>query len=324
MHRALRMAARPLLSTSSVPENYRPDIDGLRAIAVSSVIAFHAFPGLLPGGFVGVDIFFVISGFLIGGLIARGARAGTFSFADFYARRARRIFPALALVLAATLAAGWWVLLPDEFASLGRHVIAGAGFVSNLLLWRESSYFDIDAARKPLLHLWSLGVEEQFYLLWPPLAILAFRLGVRLTALAIVTALASFIWSGFEAHRDLTADFFSPATRFWELMVGVLIAEATESLAPAPRRDNCLGVLGLALVAVSFWAVRADVRFPGFWRSYRSRARRWSLWRDPRRTRTVSSCRGDQWSISASSVIHSTSGTGRRSPSQTPFSPTGR
>ena len=259
------MVASLFLSTRSAPEKYRPDIDGLRAIAVSSVIAFHAFPGLLPGGFVGVDIFFVISGFLIGGLIATGARSGTFSFADFYARRARRIFPALALVLAATLAAGWWVLLPDEFASLGRHVIAGAGFVANLLLWRESSYFDIDAARKPLLHLWSLGVEEQFYLVWPPLAILAFRLGLPLTALATVMALASFIWSGFEAHRDLIADFFSPATRFWELMVGVLVAEVIASLAPSPRRDHCLGALGLALIAVSFWAVRADVRFPGFW-----------------------------------------------------------
>jgi peptidoglycan/LPS O-acetylase OafA/YrhL len=219
----------------------------------------------LPGGFVGVDIFFVISGFLIGGLIAEGARAGTFLFADFYARRARRIFPALSLVLAATLVAGWWFLLPDEFAALGRHVVAGAGFVANLLLWREAGYFDIDSARKPLLHLWSLGVEEQFYLVWPLLAIGAAKLRIRLGALAAAVALISLAWSGYEAWRDLVADFFSPLTRFWELMVGALVAEATVARRTTPTRDATLGVIGLALIAASFAIVRADSRFPGFW-----------------------------------------------------------
>jgi peptidoglycan/LPS O-acetylase OafA/YrhL len=141
---------------------YRPDVDGLRAVAVLAVLAFHAFPEALPGGFVGVDVFFVISGFLISGLILQGLQHGTFSFADFYWRRVRRIFPALVLVLAACLALGWLVLLPDEYSQLGKHVAAGAAFVSNIVLWREAGYFDVAAALKPLLHLWSLGVEEQF------------------------------------------------------------------------------------------------------------------------------------------------------------------
>src|SRR5688572_11583493 len=121
---------------------YRPDVDGLRAIAVLAVLAFHAFPEAAPGGFTGVDVFFVISGFLISGIIFDGLRNGTFSFADFYWRRIRRIFPALILVLAACLALGWLVLLPDEYSQLGKHIAAGAGFVSNVAFWREAGYFD--------------------------------------------------------------------------------------------------------------------------------------------------------------------------------------
>src|SRR3954471_8130651 len=151
---------------------YRADVDGLRAVAVLAVLGFHAFPAAVPGGFVGVDVFFVISGFLISGIILDGLAKGTFTFADFYRRRVRRIFPALILVLAASLGLGWCVLLPDEFTQLGKHLAAGAGFLSNLALWREAGYFDSSAALKPLLHLWSLGVEEQYYLAWPLLLFL--------------------------------------------------------------------------------------------------------------------------------------------------------
>ena len=153
--------------------NYRPDIDGLRAVAVASVVIFHAFPDWLPGGFVGVDIFFVISGFLISGIILGDLNKERFSFVDFYARRVRRIFPALIVVLAACLVLGWFVLLTVEYESLGLHTVAGAGFVSNLLLWSEAGYFDVAASLKPLLHLWSLGVEEQFYLFWPLLLVVS-------------------------------------------------------------------------------------------------------------------------------------------------------
>ena len=158
---------------SMTHKSYRPDIDGLRAIAVASVVIFHAFPDWLPGGFVGVDIFFVISGFLISGIILGDLNNERFSFVDFYARRVRRIFPALIVVLAACLVLGWFVLLTVEYEFLGLHTVAGAGFVSNLLLWSEAGYFDVAASLKPLLHLWSLGVEEQFYLFWPLLLVVS-------------------------------------------------------------------------------------------------------------------------------------------------------
>ncbi len=151
----------------SIHPKYRPDIDGLRAIAILSVVGFHAFPEWVKGGFVGVDIFFVISGFLISSIIFGNLEKNTFNYYDFYARRIRRIFPALILVLVASYAAGWYLLLPDEFKQLGKHIAAGAGFVSNLVLWNEAGYFDKASYTKPLLHLWSLGIEEQFYIFWP-------------------------------------------------------------------------------------------------------------------------------------------------------------
>src|ERR1700683_2698817 len=154
---------------------YRPDIDGLRAIAVLSVIGFHAFPRVVWGGFVGVDIFFVISGFLISSIIYNALRKNAFSYIEFYVRRIRRIFPALLVVLAACVVAGWFVLLPDEYKQLGLEVAAGAGFASHILFWSQAGYFDTEAAIKPLLHLWSLGIEEQFYLLWPLLLALLYQ-----------------------------------------------------------------------------------------------------------------------------------------------------
>src|SRR5260221_3072358 len=138
--------------------SYRADIDGLRAIAVLSVVACHAFPSLVKGGFIGVDIFFVISGFLISTVILRSLERSSFSFNEFYGRRIRRIFPALLIVLTAVYALGWNLLLADEFKQLGKHIAGGAGFVSNLMFWNESGYFDNAAETKPLLHLWSLGV----------------------------------------------------------------------------------------------------------------------------------------------------------------------
>ncbi|ABR91569.1 Hypothetical protein mma_1707 [Janthinobacterium sp. Marseille] len=135
---------------------YRPDIDGLRAVAILPVVIFHAFPQYVIGGFVGVDIFFVISGFLISSIIIKEINEGKFTFQQFYARRIKRIFPALILILTTCLAAGWIALMPNEFDSLGKHVLSGAGFVSNFVLLSELGYFDSAAEFKPLLHLWSL------------------------------------------------------------------------------------------------------------------------------------------------------------------------
>ena len=145
----------------------------MRAIAVMLVLNFHAFPVVMPGGFVGVDVFFVISGFLITSLIARELEQGRFSLVNFYARRIRRIFPALLVVLAASLLLGWLFMLPAYYAQLGVDTFASAGFLANIALWLQSGYFDVASARKPLLHLWSLGIEEQFYLAWPLILMLA-------------------------------------------------------------------------------------------------------------------------------------------------------
>ena len=144
---------------------YRPDIDGLRALAIISVVLFHTFPSLVRGGFVGVDIFFVISGFLISTIIFENLEAGTFSFREFYIRRIRRIFPSLIIILTATYIIGWFFLLADEYKQLGKHIAGGATFVSNVVLWKNSGYFDSAAEMKPLLHLWSLSIEEQFYII---------------------------------------------------------------------------------------------------------------------------------------------------------------
>jgi hypothetical protein len=144
---------------------YRADIDGLRAVAVLLVVGFHAFRSSVPGGFVGVDIFFVISGFLITGIILDAQEKCAFSFRQFYMRRIRRIFPALIIVLTFTFLTSWHLLLPDKMISLGRNLLGGAFFLSNIVLLNETGYFDIAASQKPLLHLWSLGVEEQFYIL---------------------------------------------------------------------------------------------------------------------------------------------------------------
>ncbi len=169
---------------------YRTDIDGLRAVAVLGVVIYHAFPKMVPGGYTGVDIFFVISGYLISGILYKESVRGVFSFAEFYVRRVRRLFPALIAVLIFCFGYGWLILLPDEFKQLGKHLAAGIMFSQNLVLCGESGYFDVAANLKPLLHLWSLAVEEQFYIFFPPLFLLVSRknwpllrvLGLLLTA----------------------------------------------------------------------------------------------------------------------------------------------
>lgn len=165
---------------------YRPDIDGLRAVAILFVVGFHAFPNWVHGGFIGVDIFFVISGYLISTIIIGSLERDSFSFVEFYIRRINRIFPALLLVLIACFSFGWYALLADEYKQLGKHIAGGAGFISNFLFWNESGYFDNAAETKPLLHLWSLGIEEQFYLAWPLLLWLVWKNKLNLLAVSLV------------------------------------------------------------------------------------------------------------------------------------------
>lgn len=183
---------------------YRPDIDGMRAIAILAVVGFHAFPRQLTGGFVGVDIFFVISGFLISSIILGNLENECFSFFDFYRRRIKRIFPALILVLTTVLILGWSTLLTDNYSHPGKHVAGGAGFISNLLLNNESGYFDSAAETKVLLHLWSLGIEEQFYLIWPFFLWFAHKRDLSLFKLVLIIGLASFALNVIVVHHDMS------------------------------------------------------------------------------------------------------------------------
>lgn len=203
---------------------YRPDIDGLRALAILAVVAYHAFARYAPGGFIGVDIFFVISGYLISLIIFKSLAHGDFSFGEFCAHRVKRLFPALLLVTGACYVFGWFTLLPDEFKQLGKHIAGGLGFVQNIVLWQEAGYFDVSSELKPLMHLWSLAVEEQFYLTYPLFLWLVWKSRAKLLAAIVCLCLASFALSVHGVHGDSTKAFFSPQTRFWELMFGSILA----------------------------------------------------------------------------------------------------
>src|SRR5215831_1009565 len=211
----------------SRPKAYRADIDGLRAVAVGGVIAFHAFPAVAHGGFIGVDVFFVISGYLISDLILKDLEQDHFSFANFFGRRIRRIFPAVIVLLAFCLGLGWFVLLDDEYKMLGNHVGAAAAFAANFAFWNEAGYFDTAAELKPLLHLWSLGIEEQFYMLWPALLVVVYRLGLNALLVTAALGVVSFWLNVSHVLQDRAWVFFLPQARLWELVVGGVCAYLT-------------------------------------------------------------------------------------------------
>lgn len=214
-------AAAPALTPGGFV--YRPDIDGLRALAVLAVMAYHAFPSLVPGGFVGVDVFFVISGYLITKIIIETIDRGNFSLVNFYQKRIRRLFPSLLVVLTASLLLGWQFLLADEYRQLAKHLVASLGFVVNFTLHQEIGYFDNEAETKPLLHLWSLSVEEQFYLIWPVWLGLLHRYAptARLWGVALGCGLfiAVLLWRLPEG----AASYYLPLSRFMQILAGALI-----------------------------------------------------------------------------------------------------
>jgi peptidoglycan/LPS O-acetylase OafA/YrhL len=244
---------------------YRPHIDGLRAIAVSLVVLFHAYPSAFPGGFIGVDIFFVISGYLITGIIARDVRAGHFDLVGFYARRARRIFPALLIVLAATLVVGYRWMLPDAYRQLGIDAVASAAFSANIALMLQSGYFDVESAKKPLLHLWSLGIEEQFYLFWPLALMLSARLGANLFRASLLLGLASFALNLALTGPHPIAAFYLPVTRAFELFAGAVLALGWRE-APEGKWHDFRALAGAALIGLSVALFDNTVPFPG-WRA---------------------------------------------------------
>jgi len=269
---------------------YRPDIDGLRAIAVLAVLAFHAFPGSFKGGFIGVDVFFVISGYLISTIIFEELDRGNFRPSNFYARRIKRLFPALILVMTACLAFSSFLLLADEFNQFGKHIAAGSSFISNFVFWNESGYFDNAVDTKPLLHLWSLGIEEQFYLVWPLFLWFSWKQKFSLFLLIVLIASASFVLNIIEIKTDIVAAFYSPQTRFWELLSGSLLAwlihykqgiyinlshimngnllskiNKQTLLVVGNFLPNVMSLCGLLLLAYGFWRITKDLSFPGKW-----------------------------------------------------------
>jgi peptidoglycan/LPS O-acetylase OafA/YrhL len=265
--------------------DYRPDIDGLRAIAVLAVIGFHAFPAWIRGGFVGVDVFFVISGYLISIILLTGMERESFRFSQFYMRRIRRIFPALIVVLLAFMVAGWLVLFSFEYKALGKHVAGSAAFVFNFVLWNEAGYFDKAAATKPLLHIWSLGIEEQFYIVWPLLLFVVWKR--KVATLALLVLLLTFSFTFNVLSPDSAADFYSPLTRFWELMAGAVLAylslhweDLTKIFHKMPRpvlqifgggaapdsiTRNVAAAIGVLLIVATVLTVDETRGFPGWW-----------------------------------------------------------
>lgn len=262
---------------TSVNLPYRTDIDGLRALAVLSVVCFHFFPQWFPGGFVGVDIFFVISGFLISSIIIRGLERDSFTFIRFYGKRVRRIFPALLVVLSISYIIGISILLPDENFQLGKHIFAGSTFISNFILWNESGYFDNAASTKPLLHLWSLGIEEQFYIVWPPLLWLLWKKKLNTTIIIGLIAITSFLLNIIIVQHDTVSAFYLPQTRFWELLIGSFLANTISSRFKYKYCTNSLGnvcvshllnninsLFGLALIVLGVVLATPDQPYPSW------------------------------------------------------------
>lgn len=242
---------------------YRADIDGLRAVAILPVVLFHLGVASLSGGFVGVDIFFVISGFLITGILEREVAAGCFSIVSFYERRVRRIFPALFAVLLVTMLAGMIWLAPNNLQDLGKSAIAASLFGSNIFFWRSIDYFEVSAELRPLLHTWSLAVEEQFYLFFPPLLLLIYRWQRWKNMLLIGATIGSFAIAVYLGNSP--AGFYLLPPRAFELGIGAILA--TTAIPPIKRQwiADAMGIVGLLLILAAVALIRPDMPFPGPW-----------------------------------------------------------
>jgi peptidoglycan/LPS O-acetylase OafA/YrhL len=256
------------VESNHAPRNaveYRGDIDGLRAIAVLSVILFHSGIPFVTGGFAGVDVFFVISGYLITGGILRDLGRGNFSILGFYERRVRRIYPALLVVLAVVLAGGVAILMPDELKDLGAEVVASVAFFSNLLFWWQTDYFAAAAELKPLLHTWSLAVEEQFYLVIAPLMALVVRLDAARTAWWLIALfVASFAASCLAAFVDPPGNYYLPQNRAWELLMGSLVALRIIPVALGRTAREICAAVALGMLLLPMLLLDRESTFPAW------------------------------------------------------------
>ncbi len=245
-------------------QTYRPDIDGLRAIAVLAVLLYHVGGFGLSGGFGGVDVFFVISGYLITTIIQREIEAGTFSLLNFYERRIRRIFPALVAVAVAATAVSAMLLLPEDFKEYGKSLLNLMAISSNYYFLRKTGYFDAAAGEKPLLHTWSLAVEEQFYIVFPLLLLVLSRFGRRAVILGLVVlAAGSFMTSIAALDRAPARAFFATPGRVWELLVGVLTALMGPAMITSRVQREAVAAVGLALIAYGYFFYSDATPFPG-------------------------------------------------------------
>lgn len=255
------------MGTNNPSQQYRKDIDGLRAVAIISVVLFHYFPGVLQGGYVGVDVFFVISGYLITSIILNEITNHAFSFAGFYAKRIRRIFPALITVLAFCFAYGWNQLLAEDYMALGKHIASSALFITNFVLYKETGYFDTTSDLKPLLHLWSLGVEEQFYIFWP-LMLWVLHKNTRFYFYLIgIIFVLSFAANIELSESDKMAAFYLPFGRFWELMAGAIAANIhiNKKFSNERSANNIHAAIGLALLIASMLFFKSTLNYPYYY-----------------------------------------------------------
>jgi peptidoglycan/LPS O-acetylase OafA/YrhL len=239
---------------------YRPEIDGLRAVAVLPVMLFHAGLGAFAGGFVGVDVFFVISGYLITSIILAELEQGCFSIKRFYERRARRILPALFLVLAVCVLLAQVWMLPDQFHEFSRATLSVVFFASNIFFWKSTDYFAPEAEENPLLHTWSLAIEEQFYIVFPVLMLLLWQAGRNAVAVLVVLAtVASLALAQYGAYTSPLATFYLLPTRAWELGVGAICAFALHGR--ARREQPLLALLGFGLIVYAVFAFDGETPF---------------------------------------------------------------
>jgi len=267
--------------------SYRADIDGLRAVAVLFVMTYHAFPNIVKGGYIGVDVFFVISGFLITSIILKSLENDGFSFSAFYFNRIKRIYPALITILIATYTIGAFSFFSDELATLGKHTAASLSFVQNFVLYSESGYFSTNAEKVPLMHIWSLGIEEQFYIIYPILFVIWWRAGLNFNLFFMLIILTSLANSQHLVNKNIVAAYFLPQSRFWELATGGLIAylttykrnEIIHSMCNFTFSDlnhhkitetqkhiklgNILSFIGFILIIISALIYKESSKFPG-------------------------------------------------------------